>query len=163
MATSTIDTTLVDDGLTGATFARQVKTQLDAAKTDIESAFTTTVTRPADGSAGAATAETTIACTKTAVTLSAIRLCADGAVVADDTDYLTITVKKADGAGGASSTVAEATSKVTGGIAIAARTKVSLGSLTGATLAAGSILTVTVAKSGAGKALPTHSLILEFA
>jgi len=120
------------------------------------------ILRPVDAAASTTTAETTIYCVKAASTLSAIKLCADGAVTADDTDYLTITVKKADGAGGASSTVAEATSKITGGIAIAARTKVSLGSLTGPVLAAGSILTVTVAKAASGKALPTHAIILEF-
>lgn len=195
MATSTIDTTTVNDGLTGTDLVRQIKTQLAAAKTDIEGLTaaslaatvgatpgtgaagaaatasksdhvhplqTETVVRPADAAANTATAETTVLCVKAASTLSAIKLCADGAVTADDTDYLTITVKKADGAGGASSTVAEATSKVTGGIAIAARTKVSLGSLTGPVLAAGSILTVAVAKAGSGKALPTHALIFEF-
>lgn len=195
MATSTIDTTAVNDGLTGTDLVRQLKAQLAAAKADIEgltaaslaatvgatpgtgaagAAATASksdhvhplqsvaVVRPVDAAASTTTAETTVLCVKAASTLSAIKLCADGAVVADDTDYLTITVKKADGAGGASSTVAEATSAVTGGIAIAARTKVSLGSLTGPVLAAGSILTVTIAKAGAGKALPTHALIFEF-
>lgn len=195
MATSTIDTSAIGVGNTGLPLAKDIVTQLDAAKADIEgltaaslaatagaapgtgaagAAATASksdhvhplqsvvIARPVDAAAGTTTAETTIYCVKAASTLSAIKLCADGAVVADDTDYLTITVKKADGAGGASSTVAEATSAITGGVAIAARTKVSLGSLTGPVLAAGSILTVTVAKAGSGKALPTHALIFEF-
>jgi hypothetical protein len=58
--------------------------------------------------------------------------------------------------------VVSATSAITGGIAIAQFTKVSLGALTGATLAAGTILTLTIAKSGAGKQLPTHSFFVEF-
>jgi len=163
MAT-TIDSTAVNDGLTGTALVRQVKTQFDAAAADVGALITRAqcVTRPADAAANTATAETTIFEAQAAMTISAIKLCADAAVVANDTDYLTITIKKRDGAGGAATTVASATSAVTGGIAIAQFTKVSLGALTGATLAAGTILTLTVAKAGAGKALPTHSVFLEF-
>ena len=163
MAT-TISTSGMAQGNTGLPFAKEVVTQLDAAAADIGLLITRaqSVTRPADAAASTTTSETTLFVAQAAMTISAIKLCADAAVVANDTDYLTITIKKRDGAGGSPTTIVSATSAVTGGIAIAQFTKVSLGALTGGTLAAGSIVTVTIAKAGSGKALPTHALLFEF-
>jgi hypothetical protein len=98
-----------------------------------------------------------------ASTLAAVRISADALVVASDTDYVTITIAVRNGAGGGASTIVTATSKVTGGIALAGFTQVSLGTLANAALPAGAIVTVQVEKSGAGKALPTHCLFFDFA
>lgn len=163
MAT-TISTASMAPSLTGLPFAKDVLTQLDAAAADIGALITRaqSVPRPADAAANTTTAETTLFVAQAAMTVSAIKLCADAAVVANDTDYITFTIKKRDGAGGSATTIASATSAVTGGIAIAQFTKVSLGTITSGALAAGSIVTLTVAKAGAGKQLPTHALLFEF-
>lgn len=117
----------------------------------------------ADGSAGATTAETVVAEVKAASTVAKLYLVGNDALTADDTNYATITVKVRDGAGGAASTVASKTTKITGGSGDwTAFSKIDMGSLSNAVLAAGSVLTATVAKSGTGVQLPGWALVVEF-
>lgn len=106
-----------------------------------------------DAAANTATAETVIVEYKSATTLSKVYFCADATVTQSDTDYATVTIAKGDGAGGARSTVVSFTTQVTGGLHPVAFTKLDLGTLTAPTLAAGSILTLTVTKNVGGQAL----------
>jgi hypothetical protein len=79
-------------------------------------------------------------------------------VTQDDTDYATITVRRRDSDGTNSATVASATTKITGGVALLAFQWVSLGSLTNTTKAANAQYTVEIAKSGAGKVVGTAAV-----
>lgn len=110
-----------------------------------------------------AIAETLVWRVKNATTISAVKVAPTGAVTGDDTDYATLTVKVRDGAGGSAATVASKTTKTTGGTGSwSAFTTKDLGSITNGTLAAGSVLTFTVAKSGAGQQLPAFVLCVDF-
>jgi hypothetical protein len=141
---------------TGAAGAAADVSKSDHVHPPVEDAF-----RIQDAAANTATTETVIFRFQNATTISAVKFVADASVVQSDTDYATMTVKQGDGAGGARSTVASATSKVTGGINMVAFTAVSLGALTNAVVPAGGIVTLTVTKSGAGKAL-AGCFVLEF-
>lgn len=117
----------------------------------------------ADALAADEIAETVALRVKAASTLTKLYIIPDDALTADDTNYKTITVAKRDGAGGAGATVASVTTKITGGTGDwAAFTKIDMGALTGAVLAAGSILTVETAKTASGVALPGWTLVAEF-
>lgn len=116
----------------------------------------------ADALAADEIAETVALRVKAASTLTKLYIVPDDALTADNTNFKTITVQKRDGAGGAASTVAEVTTEITGTGDWTAFTKVDMGSLTGAVLAAGSILTVETAKTASGVALPGWTLVAEF-
>lgn len=116
----------------------------------------------ADALAADEIAETVALRVKAASTLTKLYLIPDDALTANDTNFKTITVAKRDGAGGAGSTVAEVTTETTGTGDWVAFIKIDMGSLTGAVLAAGSILTVETAKTASGVALPGWTLVAEF-
>lgn len=132
-----------------------------ASKSDHVHPPSTKVFRISDAAASTTTAESVILSFKSATTISAVKFCADAAVTQSDTDYATITVKQGDGAGGARSTVASATTKTTGGVNLAAFSSVSLGALTNAVVPAGGIVTLTIAKAASGQQLK-GSLVVEF-
>lgn len=116
-----------------------------------------------DGSASAATAESSFARADQAGTVIGLYFVPDAALTADDTNYATLTVKTRDGAGGAASTVASVTTKITGGSGDwTAFVPVSLGTLSNAALAAGALLTFTIAKSGTGVAVPAGQVVAVF-
>lgn len=116
----------------------------------------------ADALAADEIAETVALRVKAAATLTKLYLVPDDALTANDANFKTITVSKRDGAGGAGSTVAEVTTETTGTGDWVGFTKIDMGSLTGAVLAAGSILTVATAKTASGVALPGWTLVAEF-
>lgn len=109
----------------------------------------------ADGAANTATAESLIPRHPRQERITAIEYVPAAALTADDTDYVTITVRKRDGAGGAAVTVATMTSKITGGSGNwSAFQAVSLGTIANPDLLVGDLLTIEITKAGAGKAVP---------
>jgi hypothetical protein len=91
------------------------------------------------------------------VLITAVKIEADAAVTADNTNDATITVKQGDGAGGARSTVATLVTNVAGGSWVAFTAK-DMGAITNATVPAGGIITITIAKGAAGVQLPKFRL-----
>ena len=113
----------------------------------------------ADGNASDAFAEHAVYIATGNETFSALKFMPDAALTAHDTNYATLTVRKRDGAGGAASTVASVTTKITGGSGDwDAFEAVDLGTVTGGALAAGTVLTFIIAKSGGGVVVPAGKL-----
>lgn len=86
------------------------------------------------------------------------------ALTADNSDYATVLVQKADGAGGAAVTVASVTTEVTGTDDWVANVTIPM-TLAGAgapTCAAGSILGFTITKAGNGVAVPALSVVVRY-
>lgn len=81
-----------------------------------------------------------------------------GTITADATDTVTITVEKADGAGGSATAVAAWTSNVAGGSLAALVPKALTVTGSASTLTAGQILDFTIAKGGSGKVVPAGQL-----
>lgn len=109
----------------------------------------------ADSAPGATTAETAMARQKFHGVVTAVEY-VGGAIAADNTDYVTITISKRDGAGGGATVVATYDSRAANqGAATAFVPKAfSLSAVAGAlNLLETDVLTVTVAKGGAGKAV----------
>ncbi len=160
------------EGLTAASLGATAATQpgtasagagATASKIDhVHPPTTISVQLRADALASDATAETCVLRVKAASTLTKLYLVPDAALTAHNTNYATITVKKRDGAGGAGSSVASITTEITGGGHWTAFSKLDLGTLTGAVLAAGTVLTITVTKAAAGVAQPSRLLVAEF-
>lgn len=94
-----------------------------------------------------------------ASTITAFKLCPTGAAAANGTNYATITVHKRDGAGGAAASMAEVTTASTGLTAFTTR---DMGTVTGGTCAAGTVLTLTIAKAAAGVQLPAFKIVPVF-
>lgn len=116
-------------------------------------------TKAVDGNASDASAEHAVYIATGNETFSALKFMPDAALTAHDTNYATLTVKKRDGLGGAASTVASVTTKITGGSGDwDAFEAVDLGTVTGGALAAGTVLTFTIAKSGGGVVVPAGKL-----
>lgn len=88
-------------------------------------------------------------------TITAVEVKVNASVTQSDTDYATITVRTRTSSGGSAASVAAATTQVTGGIALTAFQWVSLGTLSNTTKAAGSQITVQIAKAAAGKVIGT--------
>jgi hypothetical protein len=86
-------------------------------------------------------------------TLTAVSIEGNAAVTQSDTDYCTITLGRRDGAGGAATTMASATTKTTGGIAVLAFRAVSMGALSATAMLATDKLTIKSVVSGAGQAV----------
>lgn len=115
----------------------------------------------ADAAAGTTTAETVIGSSRTALTVSNISWTPSGAVTASDTLYATITIKAGDGAGGSRTTLVENTTKVTGSGGTGnwtAFSRMSLGTLSSSAIAAGGIVTLTIAKASTGTQLPAGTI-----
>ncbi|HEV8462068.1 MAG TPA: hypothetical protein VGQ38_15315 [Gaiellaceae bacterium] len=93
------------------------------------------------------------------VKITAAKIVADAAVTADNTNFATLTVKQGDGVGGARSTVATLITNVAGGSWTAFSAK-DMGAITNATVPAGGIATLTIAKAAAGVQLPKFRLSL---
>lgn len=109
----------------------------------------------ADAAASTTTAETAMARQKFHGVITAVEY-VGGAIAADNTDYVTITISKRDGAGGGATVVATYDSRAANqGAATAFVPKAfSLSAVAGAlNLLETDVLTVTVAKGGAGKAV----------
>ncbi len=121
---------------------------------------TTTVDIPinlvlADGSF----AESTIWIPGVIGTITAATLSANAAISQHDTNYLTFTLGIRDGAGGAASTVASKSTKITGGGAFLAFVALTLGAITNATTAAISQVTFKAVASGSGQAVTGPALL----
>jgi hypothetical protein len=93
-------------------------------------------------------------------TITAASLSANAAITQSDTDYLTFTVGIRNGSGGAASTVASKSTKVTGGGAFLAFQALTLGSITNPTTAAASQVTFKSVASGAGQASTGPAFLL---
>lgn len=108
----------------------------------------------ADATAATATAETPFYRATEAHTLSAFYIVPGANVTANDTDYATITIKKRPASDYTTpATVATLITNVAGGSWVAFTPK-SLGTLTNAAMAAGDVLTATIAKAGSGVSIP---------
>jgi hypothetical protein len=114
----------------------------------------------ADAAAATATAETAFYRAPSARTIVGVYFVADAAVTASDADYATATVKRRDGAGGAAATVASIATTTAGSGNITAFVPKSLGTITNAALAAGNVLTLTIAKTGNGVQLPAGQWVV---
>ena len=113
----------------------------------------------ADATAATATAESPFYRAPEAKTLSALYIVPGANVTANDTDYATITIKKRPATDYTTpATVATLVTNVAGGSWVAFTPK-SLGTLTNATLAAGDILTATIAKAGSGVTIPISVVV----
>lgn len=113
----------------------------------------------ADALAGDATAEFVFAEILRAGTILSARFIPTGTLTGDDTDYVTLSVAKRDGAGGAPAAVASVTSEDTGGTGDwAAFVAESLGAITNAAVIPGDLLTFAIAKAAAGKVVPVGVL-----
>ena len=109
----------------------------------------------ADASAGATTAETAMTRPKMHGVVTAVEY-VGGAIAANNTDYVTITISKRDGAGGGATVVATYDSRAANQGAATAFVPMAfaLSAVNGAlNLLETDVLTVTVAKGGAGKAV----------
>lgn len=109
----------------------------------------------ADGSM----AESTIWIPGVIGTITGATLSVNASVTQNDTNYLTYTLGIRDGAGGSASTVASASTKVTGGLAFVAFTALSLGALTNVTTAAISQVTFKSVKTASGQACTGPALL----
>ena len=108
----------------------------------------------ADGSASDAIAEHSIYVAPTGDTFSAFYFVPDAALTGDPTNNAVITVKKRDGAGGGASSMASLTTTASW----TAFVPKSLGAVSGGAVAAGSVLTLTIAKGGTGVVVPAGKL-----
>lgn len=108
-----------------------------------------------DAAAGTATAERVVRRPRWHGTVTSVTFCG-AAVAADNTDYVTITVAKRDGAGGGATTIATYDSRAAnqGAITAFVPAAFSLSAVAGALdLLESDEVTVTVAKGGSGKVL----------
>lgn len=110
----------------------------------------------ADGAAGTATAETSIFRATEACRILAVYFVPSAALTGDVTNNATLTVKTRDGAGGAASSVAALTTTASWTAFVPA----SLGAISNGALAAGAILTLTIAKGGTGVVVPSGTLVV---
>lgn len=109
----------------------------------------------ADATAATATAESLIPRHPRQERVTSIEYVPAAALTANDTDYVTITIRKRDGAGGAAATVATLTTKITGGSGDwTAFVPVSLGTITNGDLLVGDLLTIEITKAASGKVVP---------
>lgn len=127
-----------------------------------------TLVKPAaDAMAGDATAYTAahqFYCEKPIKVLG-VTVCPQATTAADNTDYVTISVVKGDGAGGAATTIASADTRAASLNALAAGVKETLTlSTTEADLrvAAGGVLGFALAKAGAGKIIGACSFTIHY-
>ena len=106
------------------------------------------------GTAGTGQGESPIGRVRNAGVVRSVNVSVPLAVVADNTDYISFTVSKRT-AGGAAVTIASGTTQVSGLGALTAflPLALTLAAAANLALAAGDVLTVTVAKGGAGKAM----------
>ena len=112
----------------------------------------------ADAAASTVTAETAIKRVPAASTVTAIKLTPTGALTASNTVYATIVVGWRDGAGGALNTICTLITNVANGNWVAFTTK-DMGTVTNAVIAAGGVITYSIAKASTGTQCP--SFILE--
>jgi hypothetical protein len=114
-----------------------------------------------DGSASAATAEHTIFRAASDMTLNAVRYVPDAALTADNTNYATITVKRRNADGTGAVTLASVTTQITGSGNWSQWVAVNI-PVVNASVSAGQIVTVGIAKAGTGVAVPAGQLVSEY-
>lgn len=133
-----------------------------ALKSVADRTYTVTLDKySADATAATASAERPVFRAADACTVTAAYFLPGGALTADNTDYAVLRIQKRDGVGGSASTVASYTTNVAGGSLTAQVTK-SLGTITNASVAAGSILTFEITKGGSGVAVPAGQLLITY-
>lgn len=123
----------------------------------------------ADSMAGDTTATTALVCKlyipahwSNGVRLVSLTIIPVAAMAADNTDYVTTTIKKVDGAGGAGVSVATYDSRAANNGALAAFVPLAMtltATLANREVAAGSTFTFEIAKAGAGKIVPISSYV----
>lgn len=116
----------------------------------------------ADSLATTVTAERVVFVAPAGITITDVFVQPATALTANNTNYATITVARRNAGGGGKSTVATATTQVTGTGNWTAFTAVSLGSLTNTTLTDGQMITVEITKTGLGVAVPIMVLQVEY-
>lgn len=113
----------------------------------------------ADGAAGTATAETSIARIQKPVTAGKAYFVPSAALVPDNANNATILVQKRDGAGGAPVTVATKQTTVANG-GMTAFVPYDLGAITNGSFVPGDVLTVSITKAGTGVVVPAGQLVI---
>lgn len=118
----------------------------------------------ADTAAGTLTAEHAFYRAASAMTIKAVRYVPDAALTASDTVYATITVDRRNADGTNPVQVAQVLTKVTGGSGNWTQWVAVALTLTGANvgLAAGQILTVSIAKASTGTIVPAGQLVIDY-
>ncbi len=120
--------------------------------------------KPTDDALAATTSTSNVFYPGRAVTVTGVMWIPNGATANDAADIATLTVQKADGAGGAGTAIATL-STVTGGGAMAAGVKWPLtltATVANRSVTATQILQFDIAKGGAGKIVTTGTLIVEY-
>jgi len=112
----------------------------------------------ADGSAGAATAETVVGAVGAACVIGSVKFTPAAALTADNANYATILVQKRT-AGGAPVTIATVTTQITGSGNWAQWSPVAIPVVAGA-VAAGDAVTYSITKTGTGVVVPAGVLAL---
>lgn len=115
----------------------------------------------ADGAAATATTEHSIMRASADMTLVGVRYVPDAALTADNTNYATITIKRRDAAGGNATTLASVTTQITGSGNWTQWVAINLPVVVSA-IAAGQIVTVSIAKAGSGVVVPAGQLVFEY-
>lgn len=113
-----------------------------------------------DAATGTAVAETAIAFLKYANTVARVMLVPSASATANASNYGTVILAARDGAGGASATLGSVT---TASVSWAPFVPVSIGTITGGALAAGSVISYQTTKTGTGIALPSFKIFVELA
>jgi len=139
----------------------EIPALLARAKVAIENKLFGWYAHPVDGAANTTTAEKTIVREPVQGIVTAIYFESMGTLAADNTDYVTISVYKADGAGGTHALLGTYDSRAAEQGALAAGVPVAfeLSAVAGAlNLLSTDILTYAVAKAGSGKVVPVGTL-----
>jgi len=113
--------------------------------------------------AAAATATTYFWKARTACDIKSVHLMPNGAGAVNVSNYLTIFLQSADGAGGAVVNVATANTNTAGGVNVAAGIPFAL-TITAASksVAAGAVLGYQITKAGTGLALAAHKMVVHY-
>lgn len=135
-----------------------LSTTPDAILGRIEAAQVLRRAKLADGSAGAATAESVIGRANMAGTISKVYFVPTAALTGNGTNNATLTVRKRDGAGGAAAAVASLTTTASW----SAFQPVDLGTITNGTLLATDILTFEITKAAGGVVVPDGEILVVF-
>ncbi len=116
----------------------------------------------ADGAAATATAEHAFYRASCAMTVKAVRYVPDAALTADNTNDATITVQRRNSDGTGAVTVAAITTNIASGNWVQWVAKALTLTAANAALAAGQILTVSIAKGGTGVVVPAGQLVIDY-
>lgn len=100
-----------------------------------------------------------------AVTITNVYIIPNNSLTADNTNYATVSIKKADGAGGSKTSCASITTKITDSNDWAADTTLTMTldtTYANRQLAAGNVMILDIAKAASGVAVPICEIVVEY-